>query len=84
MEPLVSEQHYKVQDLSTAWAVSDMTIRRLFEFEAGVLIFGPDETLHKRRKKTMRIPHSVAERVHERLHTRNNGPETPAKKKRTQ
>jgi len=70
LDSLASEQHFTAQQLSENWAVSAMTIYRWFENEPGVLIFGPDETMYKRKKKSMRIPKSVAERVHERLHTR--------------
>ncbi len=70
MDSLASEQYFTAKQLSENWAVSAMTIYRLFENEPGVLILGPDETMNKRKKKSMRIPKSVAERVHERLHTR--------------
>lgn len=62
------ETLYTVAELVKLWALSADTIRRLFEHEAGVLIF----TIQKRgrrRYRTFRIPRSVAERVYRRLTT---------------
>jgi hypothetical protein len=70
LDSLSSEQHYTAQELSKTWAVSAMTIYRIFEDEEGVLIFGSPETLNKRKRISMRIPKSVAERVHQKLHNR--------------
>lgn len=50
--------------------MSANVIRELFEDENGVLkIFRPGK-LHKRKYTTLRIPASVAERVHARLDPR--------------
>jgi hypothetical protein len=45
-------------------------VRRIFEREPGVLIFENPERISSRRRRTMRIPESVAERVYRRLSTR--------------
>jgi hypothetical protein len=42
-------------------------IRRIFEHEDGVVKIASPERLHKRRYTTLRIPESVARRVHRRL-----------------
>lgn len=70
MEPVVNEsaaleKHYTVFEVAEMWGVSHMTIRRMFEKEPGVLIFGTDETRWSRKRKSMRIPQSVVIRVHQ-------------------
>ena len=62
------EPHYSAAELAAWWNLSSDTIRRLFENEPGVLVIG-DETCksRKRRYVTLRIPESVALRVHRRL-----------------
>jgi hypothetical protein len=61
------EHHYKPEELGNLWGLSANAIRALFEDEAGVLKIVRPEMLHKRRYITLRIPASVAERVHMRL-----------------
>jgi hypothetical protein len=63
----MDERHYTPADLAKAWGVSAETIRQLFRDEPGVLKIGDNGTKHKRSYKTLRIPQSVAERVHQRL-----------------
>lgn len=58
------EQHYTPDELAKLWGVSANTVRNLFRGELGVLEFGSDETRWSRKRKTMRIPESVAVRVH--------------------
>lgn len=67
---VAEEKHYTVFEIAEIWGVSHMTIRRLFENEPGVLVFGSPETRYGRKRTTMRIPHSVLERVHEKRSTR--------------
>ncbi len=64
---IMKEQHYAPADLAKMWGVSVQTIRDLFKSEDGVLKIGSDGTRNRRAYKTLRIPHSVAERVHTRL-----------------
>jgi hypothetical protein len=64
---IIGEQHYAPADLAKMWGVSVQTIRELFRDEEGVLKIGSDGTRNRRAYKTLRIPHSVAERVHTRL-----------------
>ena len=61
------EEHYTPAELAELWGVSVQTIRDLFKDEDGVLKLGSDGTRTRRAYKTLRIPHSVAERVHTRL-----------------
>ena len=70
MDSLSTEPHFTAQQLAKTWAVSAMTIYRIFETEKGVLIFGSPETVNKRKRMSMRIPKSIAERVRQSLHTR--------------
>ena len=60
------EQHYAPDELAKIWGLSADFTRGLFEREPGVLIFETSKT-GKRRYRTMRIPASVALRVHRRL-----------------
>jgi hypothetical protein len=64
---LVDEKHFTPTDLAKAWGVSAETIRVLFRDEPGVLKIGNNGTRTKRGYKTLRIPESIAERVHRRL-----------------
>lgn len=61
------ERHYTPQELAEVWGVSVQTIRQIFDSEEGVLKIGRNGTRTRRRYKTLRIPESVAERVHTRL-----------------
>ena len=62
------ERHYSVRELGTRWNLSPDTVRKLFENEPGVLVIGNESRKYSRRRYiTLRIPESVAERVHRRL-----------------
>lgn len=65
------ERHFSLNELAEVWKLSHDTVRRIFEREPGVLIFESPEKSPSRRRRTMRIPQSVAERVHRRLCTRS-------------
>ena len=59
------ERHYTIREIAERWAVSENTARRTFEHEVGVLVFGPDESRYKRKRKLLRVPESVLIRVHQ-------------------
>jgi hypothetical protein len=61
------ERHYSVAELAKLWNLSKKTIRRMFEHEPGVLQWGSAETQSKRSYMTLRIPETVALRLHRRL-----------------
>lgn len=42
-----TEKHYSVGELAQLWALSEKTIRRMFENEPGVLRWGSEETRFK-------------------------------------
>ena len=65
--PAVMERHYSVDELSSLWNFAADTVRRLFEREPGVLVIERARSRNARRYRTLRIPESVAERVHRRL-----------------
>ena len=60
------EPHYSVPEVATMWHVTEKTVRRLFEGEPGVLNWGRQETVRRRRYQNLRIPESVLIRVHRR------------------
>ena len=61
------EKHYSVPELAKIWFLSENTVRRIFLEEPGVLKLAHQETRHKRRYTTLRIPERIAQRVHRRL-----------------
>lgn len=65
-EQTAFERHYSVEELAELWQVSDDFIRRLFIHEAGVVVFCHPRP-GRRVYRTLRIPASVAERVHRRM-----------------
>jgi hypothetical protein len=62
----VFERHFSPEDLAELWGLSGDTLRRLFEKEPGVMVIERTKA-RARRYRTMRIPESVALRVHRRL-----------------
>jgi len=68
--PQFAEHHYSPAEIAERWALSVDSIRRMFESEPGVLIFENPERASERRRRTLRIPQSVAERVYRRLGSR--------------
>ena len=62
-----TERHYAVAEIAEMWNLSADKVRELFENEPGVLVLGDRRPRYKRRYVTLRIPHSVLERVHRRL-----------------
>ena len=65
--PAALEKHYSVPELAKIWFLSENTVRRIFLEEPGVLKLAHEETRHKRRYTTLRIPERIAQRVHRRL-----------------
>jgi hypothetical protein len=61
------ERHYAVTEIAEMWNLSPDKVREIFEDEPGVLVIGDRSPRHKRRYVTLRIPHSVLQRVHRRL-----------------
>ena len=62
-----TERHFSTEELGQLWNLSHDTVRRLFEREPGVLVIERARSRNARRYRTLRIPESVAERVHRRL-----------------
>ena len=66
-QEISTEKHYSVTELATRWNLSETTIRRMFENEPGVIVWGAGEARSKRKYRTLRIPESVVVRVHAQL-----------------
>ena len=64
---IVNERHYAPADLAKAWGVNTDLIRDVFRDQPGVLRFANPATRTKRGYTTIRIPESVAQRVHTKL-----------------
>jgi hypothetical protein len=64
------ERHYSVAEVAAIWALSDRTVKRMFEDERGVLAWVNKDSGKLRRYRTLRIPESVLVRVYERLRQR--------------
>ena len=62
-----AERHYAVIEVAEMWHLSPDKVREIFEHERGVLVLGDRNPRHKRRYLTLRIPHTVLLRVHNRL-----------------
>jgi hypothetical protein len=62
----MGERHFSPEQLGETWNLSADTVRRLFEHEPGVLVIERKRS-RARRYRTLRIPESVAVRVHRRL-----------------
>ena len=63
---LAFERHFSVRELAGLWQLSEDTIRRMFQDEAGVVEVGNEKRSYRRRYTTLRIPESVVVRVHRR------------------
>jgi hypothetical protein len=64
---LFLDQHYSPETLGNLWGWTGDRIKDLFDLEPGVIKDDKPETLHKRAYCSLRIPKSVAQRVHCRL-----------------
>jgi hypothetical protein len=63
------ERHFTCKELAKLWGFGEDVLRKIFAHEPGVLKIGHPEYLHKRQYVSIRIPESVARRVHARLTT---------------
>ncbi|MGA8029383.1 MAG: hypothetical protein WB992_19755 [Bryobacteraceae bacterium] len=62
------ERHYSPKELAELWNLNECTIRRMFIDEPDVFVYGKENRRDGRRDYvTLRIPASVAARVHGRL-----------------
>jgi transcriptional regulator GlxA family with amidase domain len=60
------ERHFSVEELAELWKMSDDFLRRLFLKEPGVVVFH-NQRPGRRVYRTLRIPESIARRVHGRM-----------------
>lgn len=56
--PSATEPHYTPQEIAALWKMHTSSVRRMFAGERGVIVTAG------RKHQTIRIPHSVLERVH--------------------
>jgi DNA-binding transcriptional regulator LsrR (DeoR family) len=66
------EQHYTVQEIAEKWHLSETVVRKIFRDEPGVIRIDSEERRFKRGYCTLRIPESVAMRVHSRIGQRQS------------
>ena len=66
------ERHLSVDELAELWAMSEDFVRRLFLHEPGVVVFYRQRP-GRRVYRTLRIPESVALRVHRRMRRDTGG-----------
>lgn len=59
------ERHYTAKELAQMWRIDPSTVRELFKDEPGVFRIGEAHRRGKRGYVSMRIPESIAVRVHE-------------------
>lgn len=64
---IVDERHFTPSELARAWGVSAETVRQIFRNEPDVLRVGSNGSRDIRKYVLLRIPESVAVRVHRRL-----------------
>ena len=62
------ERHFSVEQLAEQWGMSEDFVRRLFLHEPDVVVFWKQRP-GRRVYRTLRIPESVAQRVHRRMRT---------------
>jgi hypothetical protein len=58
------ERHYTISEIAANWHADYKTVRRMFEGQPGVLMWGPAERRHRRSHVSMRVPESIVIRVH--------------------
>jgi hypothetical protein len=63
IEAVTDKPVYSVAEVGIRLGCSRWTVIRIFEKEPGVLIRLRPETMHKRRRRMIRIPHAVYLRV---------------------
>jgi AraC-like DNA-binding protein len=68
---VAGEHHYTPKEIAQRWGLSESKVRRMFEVEPGVLRIGePSRRVGRKLRRAyfiIRIPESVALRVHRRL-----------------
>jgi transcriptional regulator GlxA family with amidase domain len=66
--PVAFEHHFSVDEIAELWGLSRDSVIRIFEREPGVVIVQtPKGNRGRRGYRTLRIPESVALRVHRRM-----------------
>ena len=50
------EKHYSLEQIGELWGLSTRTVRKMYENEPGIIVFGNAGSLKKRRYLTLRTP----------------------------
>ncbi len=58
------EKHYTVSEVAELWKLSSDKIRQIFRDVPGVLKLSSPERCHKRGYLVLRIPESIAQKIH--------------------
>ena len=66
---ICAEEHYTPQEVGRILKLDPQAVVKLLRGQPGVIEFGSDETLYKRKRKFMRIPKSALQRFHEKQRT---------------
>ena len=67
MKAQQAQSAYTIAEIAELTGFSRQTVTRLFENETSVLIVERPENAHKRRYRSVRVPHAVYERVIRKL-----------------
>ena len=68
-DELCAEEHFTPQEVGKTLKMDPQTVVRLFRGQPGVIEFGSNETMHKRKRKFLRISKSALERFLEKQRT---------------
>jgi AraC-like DNA-binding protein len=63
--PNAMEKHYSLEEVAEAWGISVRSARRIFRDQPGVADLTIHRSLTTRSYQVLRVPASVAARVHE-------------------
>jgi hypothetical protein len=66
-ESIAFERHYTIAEIAAFWSLSEDTVRDMFLSEPGVLVVARHKPGNRRPYRTIRIPESIALRVHQKL-----------------
>jgi hypothetical protein len=61
------DQIHSPEEVAALMKISVKSVYRLFADEPGVVLLGHEEKMHVRRKRSLRVPHSVLVRVLKRM-----------------
>jgi hypothetical protein len=69
--PVLPERYFSLQEIAEMWSISVNRVRRLFKNEEGVTRFYESPKGSIVRRRVVRVPQHIVERVHSRIHGAN-------------